>query len=358
MAMCESEKVIRTLYGISTEADKGFEYQILKLLEMGCERFKLDIGILSKIVGDTYTVVHKVCPADIPLNVGDEFALGNTYCSITLQADKPVAYEHVEQSEICNHPAYKNFALESYVGIPIFVDGVRFGTLNFSSPYPMQRKFSGVDVDTLQLMASWISAELLRIENVRQLEEANARLKEQASKDSLTNLYNRRFFQETLQHLLGLTRRDGMPLSLILVDVDYFKQYNDSFGHLEGDQVLLEFSRVLLGHCRASDYVVRFGGDEFAVLLPATDKQGAVHYANELRESIENAYWPRHKVTASFGVATLHDTGNDESSVVALGNKIISDADDALYDAKFNGRNQVAQFNVLNSALTGGELAS
>jgi len=346
MAISESEKVIRTLYEISTQTHLEFEHQIASLLALGCERFNLDIGILSNINGDTYRVEHKVCPPGVALNSGDEFELGNTFCSITMAADTPVSYEHVAKSEINNHPAYKLFALESYIGVPIKIAGDIFGTLNFSSPYPMQRKFTKLDVDALLLMAAWISAELLRIDNEKQLRDANKKLAELATKDSLTNLYNRRFFQENLEYLIGLSKREGKELSIIIIiDVDNFKQHNDANGHLEGDHILIELANILQKKCRASDYVVRFGGEEFAILLPATNKEGAMHVAEDLRAEIEKANISQHNVTASFGVSSMQSLTDTNEDITKLGTQILREADKALYQSKRAGRNQVSYYN-------------
>jgi signal transduction histidine kinase/CheY-like chemotaxis protein len=170
----ESERLIRRIYQITNEYDKGLEFQIIELLKLGLERFNLDIAILSNIEDGNYTVVHCVTPEGVELNPGDEFELGITYCNITCTAKAPVAIEHMgEHDKYSSHPAYAAFQLESYIGVPIRVNNRLFGTLNFSSPTPYPRKFEEVDIDALQLMARWIEVELHRAEQEHKLKQAN-----------------------------------------------------------------------------------------------------------------------------------------------------------------------------------------
>lgn len=170
----ESERLIRRIYQITNEYEKGFNYQIQELLKLGLDRFNLDIAILSNIEGNDYTVMHCVTPEDVKLNPGDKFDLGITYCSITCIAREPVAIEHMgENDHFSSHPAYAAFQLESYIGVPICIDGRLYGTLNFSSAIPYSREFRDVDIDALQLMAAWIEVELKRLEQEKKLQVAN-----------------------------------------------------------------------------------------------------------------------------------------------------------------------------------------
>ena len=138
----ESESLIRWLYEITTQQNISFDNQIQQLLELGCERFNLDVGILAKITGKDCHLEYLFCANDSQLKAGDCFDLGITYSEITLKAKGPVAFEHIKQSSINKHPAYLEFQLESYIGIPIKVNHKIFGTLNFSSLVPYDKKFS------------------------------------------------------------------------------------------------------------------------------------------------------------------------------------------------------------------------
>jgi diguanylate cyclase (GGDEF)-like protein len=166
------------------------------------------------------------------------------------------------------------------------------------------------------------------------LEQQNARLAARAVTDGLTGLSNRRHFDEALRTALSFARRHDQPLSLVLLDVDHFKSYNDAFGHLAGDEVLCAVAEILQSHARVHDVAARYGGEEFALVLPATDAAGARSLAERLRTAIASRPWPRRQVTASLGLATTTATGAD-----AL--RMIAEADLALYASKARGRDRV-----------------
>ncbi len=165
--------------------------------------------------------------------------------------------------------------------------------------------------------------------------EANAHLERLATVDGLTGLKNRRAFEERLTEEIARSRRTGRPLSLLLLDIDHFKQYNDSFGHPRGDEVLRSMARQLTRTMRDSDCAARYGGEEFALLLPDADKAGAVQLAERLRESVERTSWEGRSVTVSIGIATLSDA-------IASADLLVEHADRALYRSKQNGRNLVS----------------
>lgn len=176
------------------------------------------------------------------------------------------------------------------------------------------------------------SAELERMH--AELEQRNTRLAEIASCDGLTGLKNHRHFREALQGQFSLARRRGVPLSLVMIDVDQFKAFNDSFGHPAGDQVLVDVARRLRSCVRDHDVVARYGGEEFAVLLPSSDAGAGRSLAERLRESIERHPWTFRPITISLGVSTLTpDLGRADA--------LIEQADRSLYRSKAKGRNRV-----------------
>jgi diguanylate cyclase (GGDEF)-like protein len=162
----------------------------------------------------------------------------------------------------------------------------------------------------------------------------NERLATLAGEDGLTGLKNRRSFQESLTASHAFALRQGLPLSLMMIDVDHFKQFNDTFGHTAGDEVLNAVAQLLRRGTRAHDVVARYGGEEFALVLPATDAEPGRILAERLRQTLATHDWPVRRVTASFGVATLLHVDRDP---IAL----IREADKALYHSKQQGRNRV-----------------
>ncbi len=177
-----------------------------------------------------------------------------------------------------------------------------------------------------------------------ELEEHNVGLRVLAHTDKLTGLANRRRFDELLELELKRAQRGRTPISLLLLDLDHFKQFNDSYGHLAGDACLQRAASVLSGQvARAGDVAARYGGEEFAVIMPNTDQAGAFAVAERIRAGIQalripHRHSPAQVVTASFGVATLQPGGDGP---VTAGD-IIECADRHLYSAKQNGRNQVS----------------
>ena len=143
------------------------------------------------------------------------------------------------------------------------------------------------------------SAELERMHG--ELERRNALLAEIASRDGLTGLKNHRFFRESLEAQFSLARWRGAPLSVVMLDVDQFKSFNDSFGHPAGDEVLREVARLLRSCVRDRDVVARYGGEEFAVLLPSTGVDDAQALGERLRSAIEQHSWPDGRSPSAWG---------------------------------------------------------
>lgn len=155
-----------------------------------------------------------------------------------------------------------------------------------------------------------------------------------ASTDALTGLYNRRKFSELYNSSLLTMEQRGNEMSLMILDIDYFKKINDTFGHTIGDQVLIQISHALLRNLRNIDIVCRWGGEEFVVLLPAVDLNHALFLAEKLRSSIEALEIDAvGSVTSSFGVTSVNIQENLDT--------VIQRADMALYEAKASGRNCV-----------------
>ena len=177
-------------------------------------------------------------------------------------------------------------------------------------------------------------------ERTRELAEANSRLAQLAVTDGLTQLYNHRHFHERLSLEVERSNRNGLPLSLFMIDVDHFKYYNDHHGHPAGDDVLRQLARIMSDGRRANDFCARYGGEEFCVVLVDTPKLMAAKLAERMRERVNQHAFahaeeqPDGRLTVSIGVATFPNDAREAESLVRA-------ADQAMYRAKAAGRDRV-----------------
>ncbi|PIU58097.1 MAG: hypothetical protein COS89_02160 [Deltaproteobacteria bacterium CG07_land_8_20_14_0_80_38_7] len=219
----------------------------------------------------------------------------------------------------------------SLLSAPLIYKGEVLGAINFGRQGV--GSFSYSDIKMLSLVAGHIALSI-----------ANAKLytktRELSVKDELTKVYNRRHFQQMLQMEWKRSVRFSRNLSIVMIDVDHFKNYNDKFGHLQGDHVLSQIGEILKNNLREVDTVARFGGEEFVILLPDTDKRGAIAVAEKIRGFVEahkftNENWQQTKeITISAGIASYPEDVDEID-------EMIDHADIALYKAKEEGRNRV-----------------
>jgi diguanylate cyclase (GGDEF)-like protein len=168
-------------------------------------------------------------------------------------------------------------------------------------------------------------------------------IRDMAIRDGLTGAYNHRYFQEKLGEEMAKAERFNKDLSLVLLDVDHFKKFNDSYGHQEGDKVLRMVSEVIQSTVRNKiDTVARYGGEEFAVILPEADGNTGRDLADRIRKNVEGYLFEKdgkslYRVTVSLGVASYPFDAREQKGLIQL-------SDQALYDAKKSGRNCVRRF--------------
>jgi diguanylate cyclase (GGDEF)-like protein len=185
----------------------------------------------------------------------------------------------------------------------------------------------------------------LTIENARLF----SKVEEMALRDTLTGLYNRRYFQQILDYELNRAKRYRQPLSLVFIDIDHFKEINDTFGHSMGDQFLKQISQKLLSLFRTTDLVARYAGDEFIAILPATPQDGAMILAKRIQQVLSKyeimVRGRSLQVSVSIGVDTY------ESAEGVGGMTLIDHADKAMYEAKSQGRNCVKSYQEIQKTL-------
>lgn len=416
-------------------------------LQLGLKYLKLDFGIVSHIKGSDYEVVVQASPPDTMVD-GQHFVTENTYCNETLKLGDVLAIPNVPFSEYSNHPCYRDFGLASYIGAPIWVNGEKYGTINFSSPSVLEREF-GPDIDFVRLLARWAGAFIERmqfeeelalassiyenssegmliadkdnnivainpaferitgysaseivgmnprmlssgrhdwafyqnmwksivetgswqgeiwnrhkngneyVENLRinsiydedgavrrrialisditDKKRAEELIWHQANYDSLTTLPNRRLFLDRLGQEIKLSKRTNLPLALLFIDLDKFKEVNDTLGHDMGDALLKETAQRISACVRESDTVARLAGDEFTVIMTGVEDRASV---NRIAQTIVDKFHEPFTlgasevlVSVSIGIAIYPEAGNDIDS-------LIKSADQSMYTAKRAG---------------------
>lgn len=193
----------------------------------------------------------------------------------------------------------------------------------------------------LTLFIIWLAA-LMLIFHLSQERKYTEKLAEMANHDALTNVHNRHYFNQELEKEIAKSRRYKIDLSLLMIDIDHFKKVNDTYGHQVGDQVLKTLASICKQVLRDVDIVVRFGGEEFIVILPSTNISGALLTAERIRQAVEAETFTYDdvnlKCTVSVGVTSYDNADWTDKDLIKA-------ADIALYEAKQNGRNQICEFD-------------
>ncbi len=272
---------------------------------------------------------------------------GRTFCHYAMVSDGPLVLEDATQLPVFRDlPTVASLGVRAYAGIPLKTEtGEVLGS--FCAVDFKAKQWTKEDIEVLVELAHSTMREIRLRQALRDAEVLNQQLREQLRKvdalnlalnelartDPLTGLRNRRAFDDSLELELAVVERTQSPLSLLMLDVDHFKRINDNFGHEAGDKVLRSIAQVLNGCVRIIDVVARVGGEEFAVILPHTDEQGALEVAQRMRAAVAQATWLSQPTTISIGSASLRDA---ESAC-----NLFARADAALYEAKKSGRNRV-----------------
>jgi len=303
--------------------DEGFE-RIVRLIK---QIFAIDIGIVSLI--DAHRQWYQACSG----LAADEVPREDTFCRLVVDCEEPIIVQDASRDpRFSAHPAVTGADhIRFYAGVPLKTrDGHAIGTVCAIDRRP--RSFGARDLAILEELAG---AAMDRIE-----------LLQSAATDGLTEALTRRAFKQEAEQLISLALRHHHDLSCIVLDVDHFKRVNDTHGHAAGDDVLKAVVATCKATLRAGDLFGRLGGEEFAVILPHVDREGALAAAEKLRaaidaEVIRGGYGALH-VTASFGTSALSIVGKDIETLLAQ-------ADAAMYQAKNTGRNRCVSWSSIHT---------
>ena len=232
--------------------------------------------------------------------------------------------------------------IRSILVMPIIFEEKVIGTL-FLRTSRTQHEFSEKEIRLLKTISDASANTLHNAFLFAQVEDEKTRLEKLAITDYLTGIYNIRYFYHRIIEEFSRSERYVLPITCLMLDIDFFKKINDSYGHKTGDVVLKEFSLLLKKHVRKSDVLARYGGEEFIVMLPQTTANGAIAEAERIRNAIKTHKFKSLKnqigITVSIGIATFPNTK------IKTHDDLISASDDALYEAKKSGRDRVIVFD-------------
>ena len=327
-------RALHELGVLFTPAEERFD----RITRFASHLLRVPIALISLV--DTrvqwFKAAHGIAATETPRAI--------SFCGHAIMADDTMVIpDALEDERFRDNPLVTGEPfVRFYAGRPLKAgDGSRVGTLCVIDSRP--RQMSESDLETLRYLALWVEDELqmqaLSAGQVALIAERDE-LARRGSLDSLTRAWNRGAIMDVLERELARVGREGLPLSVIMADVDHFKNVNDSFGHRAGDTVLLGGVRNLRATLRPYDAIGRFGGEEFMIVLPHCDRWGAQTIAERMRKRVEAERFETSSgqvaATLSLGVAT---TG---AVAVPVAEALIEAADRALYQAKTAGRNRVA----------------
>jgi diguanylate cyclase (GGDEF)-like protein/PAS domain S-box-containing protein len=319
---------IRDLYLSAAAANENAEHQIAATIEAGCRILGLSAGTLYE--AETDRVLQ---------TFGEP--LGSELARLPLRSERAVAFDDLRESPLAiEEPDGAPFI--AFIGTPIDVSGARYGSLCFSDRRRRRTPFDDVDRDLVQLMGALVGSAIER-------SRSRARLQSLAYTDTVTALPNRAWLVEHLRDQLEAARRSNTSVGVLFLDLDRFKDINDTLGHESGDHLLRVIGERLGRAIRASDVVARMGGDEFVVLAgDAPDTQSLGGLAERIISTVEEPVeidGADYFVTTSIGIALFPADGGDAETLV-------KHADVAMYRAKDRGRNTYQFFTpALNATL-------
>ncbi len=316
----------------------NYEVLLQTILDKSAELLKAEQGSLMLLDHETEELLVEA-KRGIMDGITLKFRLrkGEGIAGRVAEIGEPLLVENVENDPRTRQKNRRRYKTRSFVSVPLMIEDRMIGVLNLSDKTSGE-VFNNEDLELIQSFATHAAIVLERNEFYNQTEE----LKKLSITDSLTGLANRRYLHDRLKDELSRSERYGHRMSLLMMDLDGFKYYNDTFGHSVGDKVLKNVTRAVLNSVRLSDIVSRYGGDEFLIILPETDKTLAIDIAERLRSDVaKTAVLPEdlpdtgsRTLTVSIGIVCYpeHSTTIEH---------LLEKVDKALYLAKSRGKNRI-----------------
>ncbi len=316
-----------------TVRDLGSTLSTHEVIERLIDRtlLHLDSEIASVLLVESNRAMRIIHARGLPEDVvkNTRVPVGEGIAGHVAASGESLLVPDVEQDPRFRRRNHERYYTSSCISAPLIFHGRVRGVINVNNKRS-QKVFAAADLRLLEAIAGHAAVALANAHRYEEMEE-------RAQRDALTNLANHGCFWQTLETELKRADRHGRELSLVLIDVDHFKAYNDRYGHRQGDAALVAVSRVIAGCSRAHDVPARYGGEEFAVILPETPFEGALAFAEKMRQSVEELLLEnegKSRLTVSAGVASL-------SKGEATSASLVEAADAELYRAKSLGRNRV-----------------
>ena len=340
--LAEQRKVMTALSDLTLMMDSPLYLHHLhnNVLEQTLQLLQAEQG--SLMVLDTYKnelSVKAMKGINRPIYEMFNLRPGEGIAGLVYETGVPLLVQDLNQDPRIRQAAKPRYRTPSFLSVPLKLRNRIIGVINLADKIAGE-VFSEEDLQLLQAIGSYISIAIERSELYEKTEE----LKRISITDSLTGLLNRRYFQERLTEEIERSRRHRIPVSLIIIDIDNFKAFNDNHGHLVGDEILILLGQALRNYIRAIDAAARYGGEEFTLILPQTNKEDARVIAERLckeierNETLQKKYADLARLTVSIGLATFPDDAETFE-------ELIRNADRALYQAKLQGKNRVIAFN-------------
>ena len=317
---------------------RSYEVLLQSIMSKSAELIRAERGSLMLLDSETDALLLEVQKGVIE-GLAEKMRIpkGQGIAGKVAELGEPLLVENVEIDPRILQKNRDHYKTRSFLSVPLKIGDRTIGVLNLSD------KISGevFTEDDLQLLQSFASQAVVVLErNV--LYSQTERLKKLSITDPLTGLLNRRYFQERLEEEIARSSRHGRQMSLMMLDIDGFKTFNDSFGHPAGDKLLKLVSDAIMDSVRSMDIVARFGGDEFLVLLPETDSGLATHIAERIRQQVSQVALIGETgredglpvITISIGIASYPQNGHTLEMIV-------EQVDRALYQAKMKGKNRI-----------------